>query len=115
VTFVGYLLAGVPGAIVATVAIFLPAFVLVAATGPVIERWREHPVARRVLDVVNAAVVGLIAVVVIRLAPAALATPSELVVALCAVTALWALRWSPMVVLTGSVAVGVLRAILTAA
>jgi chromate transporter len=35
-TFIGYLLAGLPGAALATIAIFLPSFVLVAAVNP---RW----------------------------------------------------------------------------
>jgi chromate transporter len=43
-TFVGYLLAGVPGALLATVGIFLPAFVFVAITGPLIPRLRESPI-----------------------------------------------------------------------
>ena len=80
-TFIGYLLGGVPGAAVATIAIFLPAFVLVAATAPLIERWRDHPVVRRTLDVVNAAVVGLIAAVVVRLVPAAMGSGAALVIA----------------------------------
>jgi chromate transporter len=104
----------VPGAIVATVAVFLPAFVLVAATGPLVERWRDHPTARRVLDVVNAAVVGLIAAVVVRLAPVALAGPLDALVAAGAAAALWGLRWSSTRVLVGAAALGALRAALAA-
>jgi chromate transporter len=111
VTFVGYLLAGVPGAAVATVALFLPAFGLVAATAPVVERWRDHPVARRTLDVVNAAVVGLIAAVVVQLAPAALGSAAQVALAIAAATALWGFRRSATLVLVASVAVGVVRAL----
>ncbi|MGH7894991.1 MAG: chromate transporter [Candidatus Binatia bacterium] len=111
-TFVGYLLAGVPGAIVATVALFLPAFVLVAATGPLVERWRSHPVVRGTLDVVNAAVVGLIAAVVVRLAPAALAGPVEAGVGVASAFALWGLATSSTLVLAGAILVGTLRALL---
>jgi chromate transporter len=109
-TFVGYLLAGMPGAAVATLGIFLPAFVLVAATGPLVERWRRHPVARRTLDVVNAAVVGLIAAVVVRLAPAAAGAPAQWIVGASAAVALWGLGASSTLVLLGAVALGVLRA-----
>ena len=42
-TFIGYVLAGVPGALVATVAIFLPAFVFVALIGPIADRLRSRP------------------------------------------------------------------------
>src|SRR5204862_6515785 len=53
-TFVGYLLGGVTGAGVATLGIFLPAFVFVALSGPLVPRLRRSPVAGAVLDGVNA-------------------------------------------------------------
>ncbi len=49
-TFIGFLLKGVPGAIVATVAIFLPAFILVAISGSLIPRLRKSIVAGAFLD-----------------------------------------------------------------
>ncbi len=58
-TFVGYLLRGVPGAVVATVAIFLPAFVMTAVLEPVIARLRAKPVTAAALDGLNAAAVAL--------------------------------------------------------
>ena len=58
-TFIGYLLRGVPGAVVATVAIFLPAFVMTAALEPVIARLRARPVTAAALDGLNAAAVAL--------------------------------------------------------
>ena len=66
-TFVGYLVAGPAGAAVATVAIFLPSFVFVAATGGLVERIRRSPWAAAVLDGVNAAAVGLMVGVCIAL------------------------------------------------
>jgi chromate transporter len=63
-TFIGYLLAGLPGAVVATVGIFLPAFVFVAVSGPLVPRLRRSASASAFLDGVNAASWALIVVVV---------------------------------------------------
>jgi chromate transporter len=71
-TFVGYLIAGGPGAVVATVGIFLPGFALVALTRPLIARIRSSPVASAFLDGVNVAALALMAVVTVELARAAL-------------------------------------------
>jgi chromate transporter len=60
-TFVGYLLRGVPGAVVATVAIFLPAFLMTAVLEPVIAKLRNTPVTAAALDGLNAAAVALMA------------------------------------------------------
>jgi chromate transporter len=62
-TFIGYLLAGFPGAVLATIAIFLPAFFFVAISGPLVPRLRRSPLAGAVLDGVNVAALALIAVV----------------------------------------------------
>jgi chromate transporter len=71
-TFVGYTLAGFAGAAVATVGIFLPAFVFVAASGPLVPRLRASPVAGAVLDGVNVASLALMAAVTIELSRAAI-------------------------------------------
>ena len=67
-TFIGYLLAGPSGAAVATAGIFLPAFVLVAASGPLIPRIRQSPAASAFLDGVIAASLALMGVVSWQLA-----------------------------------------------
>lgn len=66
-TFIGYLVEGLPGAIVATVAVFLPSFVIVALIGPWIGRLRRSRVAQAFLRAVNAAVVALIVAVAVAL------------------------------------------------
>src|SRR5918998_4091848 len=60
-TFIGYLLEGVPGALAATVGIFLPAFVFVAVTGPFIPRLRRSATLSSLLDGVNVASLALMA------------------------------------------------------
>lgn len=108
-TFVGYLVAGWPGAVVATTGMFLPSFAFVAATGPLIERWRTRPVLRGALDLVNAVVVGLIAAVAVRLAPAALETTFALVVAATAGVALWVFGFSTTAILGAAALAGLAR------
>ena len=74
-TFVGYLVAGVPGAVAATVGIFLPAFVFVALSGPLVPRLRRSPVAGHVLDAVNVAALAMMAAVTLQLGAATLRAP----------------------------------------
>jgi chromate transporter len=62
-TFIGYLIAGGLGAVVATIGIFLPGFFLVAISGPVIPRLRRSPMFAAALDGVVAGSLALMAVV----------------------------------------------------
>jgi chromate transporter len=62
-TFIGYLLGGWKGAVLATVGMFLPAFVYVSMTSGFLPKLRKSPVASAFLDGVNAAAVALMAVV----------------------------------------------------
>ncbi len=71
-TFVGYVLGGFWGAAAATVGIFLPAFVFVALSGPLVPRIRRSPVAGAFLDGVNVASIALMALVTAQLARAAI-------------------------------------------
>ena len=65
--FIGYFLAGVPGGIVATVAIFLPSFVYVAALNPILPRLRTSPWIATFLDAINVSSISLLLVVTLRL------------------------------------------------
>jgi len=71
-TFIGYVLAGPSGALVATAGIFLPAFVFVAVSGPLIPRLRASPLAGAFLDGLNVASLALMALVTFQLGRAAL-------------------------------------------
>jgi chromate transporter len=103
-TFIGYLLAGGAGAAVATLGIFLPAFIFVAVSGPFIPRLRRSPAVAAVLDGVNAASLALMAVVTVRLGAAALV--DLLTLALSAASVLLLVRYrvnSTWLVLGGAV------------
>jgi len=71
-TFIGYVLGGLPGAVLATVGIFLPAFVFVALSGPLVPKIRSSPLAGAMLDGIVIASLALMAAVAIRLGQAAL-------------------------------------------
>ena len=111
-TFVGYLLGGPAGALVATAAIFLPAFFFVSLLEPVIGRFGTSPRARRFLDVVNATAIGLMGAVTIQLAlnlsaqprlwPAAIAAAA---VGLSGKSAIWMLMVAVGVTLLTNLAV----------
>jgi chromate transporter len=90
-TFIGYVLGGAPGAVAATVGIFLPAFVFVAASGPLVPRIRASRVAGAVLDGVNVASLALMAVVSGQLARAAVTDLTTAAIALASAVLLF--RW----------------------
>ncbi|MCO6430470.1 MAG: chromate efflux transporter [Deltaproteobacteria bacterium] len=71
-TFIGYLLSGFEGAVVATCGIFLPAFFFVAVSAPLLPFLRRSPTAARVLNALNAASLAIMAVVTVHLTIAAI-------------------------------------------
>jgi chromate transporter len=106
-TFIGYLLAGVPGAVIATVAIFLPAFSFVAMSGPLVPRLRQSPVAGAVLDGVNVAALALIAVVSWQLFRAAVVDWTTLVLAGVSFFLLFRYHVNSVWLMLGGAAIGV--------
>ncbi len=91
-TFIGYVVAGWPGAVVATVGIFLPAFIFVAALNPLVPRMRRSAWMAAFLDAINVSAVGLMVVVCLRLGQAALITWQAWL--LLAVALVLVLRWN---------------------
>jgi chromate transporter len=90
-TFVGYLLGGNAGAIVATVGIFLPAFLFVSISGPLLPHVRRSPIASAFLDGVNAGSFALMVEVTWQLGRAAVVDITTL--ALAIVSAILLLRF----------------------
>ncbi len=97
-TFIGYLIAGVPGAIVSTLGIFLPSFVFTAALNPLVPRLRASKWISAFLDAVNVSAVALMVVVTIQLATSTLILPKApfvdfLAVAIALISAILAIRF----------------------
>lgn len=104
-TFIGYILAGPNGALVATFGIFLPAFVFVALSGPLVPRLRASKNAAAFLDGVNVASLALMAVVTVQLARAAVVDlPTLLLAAAAAVLLVRFKMSSTWLVLAGAAA-----------
>jgi len=88
-TFIGYLLASWSGALVATIGIFLPAFVFVALSAPFIPRLRASKFAAALLDGVTIASLALMACVTFEIGRGALVDIPTIAVA---IAAFWLLR-----------------------
>ncbi|HEY7169543.1 MAG TPA: chromate efflux transporter [Vicinamibacterales bacterium] len=87
-TFVGYILGGPVAGVVATIAIFLPAFVLVAASIPLLRRLKRSALAAAVLQGVAIGSVALMSIVAVRLTRAALVDPLTVVIGAASLVAL---------------------------
>ncbi len=105
-TFIGYVLGGVPAAVLATVGIFLPSFVFVAASHPFITRMRRSSWAGTFLDGVNVAALALMAGVTVQLARTAVVDPVTLALALTAAFLLIRFRVNSAWLVLGGAATG---------
>ncbi|MFI5174260.1 MAG: chromate efflux transporter [Terriglobia bacterium] len=103
-TFIGYVLGGLRGAVVATIGIFLPAFLLVAMSGPLVPRLRQSKLAGAFLDGVNVASLALMAVVTWQLGRASIVDLDTVLLAVASMIALLRFRLnSAWLVLMGGI------------
>jgi chromate transporter len=108
-TFIGYLLAGPRGAAAATVAIFLPAFFLVAVTGKFIPKLRKSWYAGAFLDGLNVASLALMLVVLVDLARAAVIDPITISVAVISAALLLTTKLNSFWLIATGAAIGLIR------
>jgi chromate transporter len=111
-TFVGYILGGLPGAAVATIAIFMPAFFFVAVSGPFVSRLRRSPFAGAILDGVNVAALALITVVTWQLFRSAVVDWTTLTIAVLSLILLTRYRVNSAWLVLGGALVGAGQALL---
>ncbi|HLJ32036.1 MAG TPA: chromate efflux transporter [Ktedonobacteraceae bacterium] len=111
-TFAGYAASGVPGAIVATVSIFLPSFILVLSLTPLLRRIRNAPLARAFLKGITAGALGAIAAAAILLGR--LAFVDAWTIAIAVVSLILLLRWNvnTIFLIIGAALVGLVRVVM---
>lgn len=107
--YVGYKLQGIAGAAVAATAIFLPAFLLMLSILPVFERVRKLVWTKAAMKGIGPAVIGVLAVSLLQMAPHALPDPFAVVVFAGAATALLAWKAGAIKLMIVGALVGVLR------
>jgi len=108
--YVGYKMLGVAGAVVAAAASFVPSFVMMLALMPLFERARNLAWARAAIQAVVPAVIGVMAVALVRVAPYAAPDGPALVVFVVTAAGLVVWRLAPLKVMGGGTVFGILRA-----
>jgi len=111
-TFIGFVLDGPRGAIIATLGMFLPAFLFVAVSGPLVPRLRKSPLAGAFLDGVNVASLALMAVVTWELGRAALTDGVTITLALLSALLLFRFRVNSLWLVLGGALIGLLVSLL---
>ena len=106
-TFIGYLTGGIPGALLATLGIFLPSFLFVALVSPLLPRLRTSAWTGAFLDGANVAAVGLMAAVTWQLSQAAIVDGLTLGLAVVASAALFRLHLNSAWLVLGGAVMGV--------
>jgi chromate transporter len=107
--YVGYKLVGVAGATVAAVAAFLPSFLIMLAVLPILDRVRRLAWVTAVMKGMGPAVIGVLAVSLARLSPAAVPDPLALALLIATVVAALAFRVGVFKIMIGGAVLGVLR------
>lgn len=111
-TFIGYILNGTSGALLATLGIFLPSFILVAISNPLIPKIRNSTWMSGLLDGVNASSLGLMAAVTFQLASASLTDFYTVVITMISLTLLLRYKINSTWLIAGGAATGFLISII---
>jgi chromate transporter len=110
--FIGYLIAGWPGMLVASIGIFLPSFIIVSIIGPIIPKMRESLWLQAFLKGVNAAVLALMLSVGLTIAKSAIVDPWTLLILIASGLLLLLLKVDSFWVVLGGAVIGLLRFLL---
>ncbi len=110
-TFVGYILGGLPGALLATAGMFLPSFVFVAVTNPLIPKMRNSAWLSGLLDGVNVSSLGLMAAVMLQLGRASLVDLLTITMAIVSLVLIVRFKVNATWLVVGGAAIGLLSVI----
>ncbi|WP_461140442.1 chromate efflux transporter [Spirosoma pomorum] len=109
VAFIGYLVAGFPGACVAAVATFLPCYLFTVLSAPHFKRWGKHPSVKALVDGITVAAVGAIAGAVLVLARRQLVDLPAILIAVGTVGVLYRFKkLSELYLIGGAAIIGLL-------
>jgi chromate transporter len=107
--YIGFKLHGMVGALAAAVAVFLPSFVLMLGILPIFDRVRSLAWAQAVMQGIAPAVVGVMAVVIVRMSRSAAPDAPAVLILIATVAAMHLWRVTPMKAMLGGAVAGVLR------
>lgn len=111
-TFIGFILSGIPGALLATLGIFLPSFIFVAITNPIIPRLRNSVWASSLLDGVNVTPLGLMAAVTWQLGRASLSDLPTVMIVLVSIGLLIRFKVNSTWLIVGRAMIGLVSMLL---
>lgn len=111
VTFIGYILEGAPGAILFTIAYFLPSFFIIFLVGKILPKIRKNPIAQDILSGINSAVVALIFTVGITLLKSNYSDIISMLILLLCIILLIKYKIDPALLILGGLTFGIFRLI----
>lgn len=105
-TFIGYMLHGWSGALVSTIAIFVPSFVFVSILNPLVPRMRRNTWAAAFLDAINATAIALMAAIVVQLSVATLREWPSWIIAVLSTVVLLRYKLNSALIVVGAAVLG---------
>jgi len=112
VTFIGYMVAGLPGAIAATIGLFLPSFLIVMALGPLLAHLSKSLIAKAILKGVNAGVVAMLISIVITMGKNALVDVWTALLLAAGLAGMFLLKLEPYWLVLAGIVIGIATALL---
>jgi len=109
VTFIGYLIAGIPGAIISTLGIFFPSFIIVTILGKILPKIRKSQIVQIFLNGVNAAVVALIISVTISLFKSSISDYLTLAIFFSSLFIIWKYKIDPIWLILSGAIIGLMK------